>query len=67
VKAPQWRGVARHLIRHAIDIATTAGASRLDLTASVEKVAARTLYESLEFQERKTGSFRLPLAPSSRN
>jgi len=54
-------------MRHAIDIATTAGASRLDLTASVEKVAARTLYESLGFQERKTGSFRLPLAPSSRN
>ncbi len=36
VVARNWRrrGVARHLMRHAIDIATTAGASRLDLTAS---------------------------------
>jgi ribosomal protein S18 acetylase RimI-like enzyme len=69
VVARNWRrrGVARHLMRHAMDIATTAGASRLDLTASNEKVAARTLYESLGFQERETGSFRLPLAPSSRN
>jgi GNAT superfamily N-acetyltransferase len=68
VVARNWRrrGVARHLMRHAIDIATTAGASRLDLTANDEKVAARTLYGSLGFQERETGSFRLPLAPSSR-
>jgi len=66
VVAADWRrrGVARHLMRHAIDIAVTAGASRLDLTASYEKVAARALYLSLGFQERETGSFRLPLAPS---
>jgi ribosomal protein S18 acetylase RimI-like enzyme len=66
VVARDWRrrGVARHLMRHAIGIATTVGASRLDLTASGEKVAARTLYESLGFQERETGAFRLPLAPS---
>ena len=64
VVARSWRrrGVARHLMRHAIEIATTAGASRLDLTASDKKVAARTLYGSLGFQERETGSFRLPLA-----
>ena len=54
-------------MRHAIDIATTAGASRLDLTASDEKVAARTLYGSLGFHERDTGNFRLPLALSRRN
>ena len=58
---------AVQLMRHAIDIATTAGASRLDLTASNEKLAARTLYRSLGFQERETGNFRLPLAPSTRN
>jgi ribosomal protein S18 acetylase RimI-like enzyme len=69
VVARNWRrrGVARHLMRHAIDIAKIAGASRLDLTASVEKVAARTLYGSLGFQERETGSFRLPVALSSCN
>jgi GNAT superfamily N-acetyltransferase len=68
VVARGWRrrGVARDLMRHAIDLATTAGASRLDLTASDAKVAARTLYGSLGFQERETGSFRLPLAPSRR-
>ena len=66
VVAVDWRrrGVARHLMRHAIDIAVTAGASRIDLTASYEKVAARALYLSRGFQERETGSFRLPLAPS---
>lgn len=66
VVARAWRrrGVARQLMRHAIDVAATAGASRLDLTASYEKVAARALYLSLGFQERETGSFRLPLAPS---
>jgi GNAT superfamily N-acetyltransferase len=65
VVARVWRrrGVARSLMRHAIDVATTAGASRLDLTASDKKVAARQLYASLGFQERETGSFRLPLAP----
>jgi N-acetylglutamate synthase len=69
VVARDWRrrGVARRLMRHAIDIATTAGASRLDLTAIDEKVVARTLYASLGLQERETGSFRLSLAPSSRN
>jgi ribosomal protein S18 acetylase RimI-like enzyme len=66
--ASNWRrrGVARHLTRHAIDIARAAGASRLDLTANDQKVAARTLYGSLGFQERDTGNFRLPLAPGSR-
>ena len=69
VVARSWRGrgVARQLMRHAIDIATTACASRLDLTASDEKVAARTLYGSLGFHERETGNFRLPLAPSTRH
>jgi len=67
VVARDWRrrGVARHLMRHAINIALTAGASRLDLTASDKKAAARALYRSLGFQERETGSFRLPLATST--
>jgi ribosomal protein S18 acetylase RimI-like enzyme len=64
VVARDWRrrGVAHRLMRHAIDTATAAGASRLDLTASDAKVAARALYRSLGFHERATGSFRLPLA-----
>jgi len=68
VVAGDWRrrGVARRLMRHAIAVATSAGASRLELTASAEKVAAQALYDSLGFQRRNTGSFRLPLAPIGR-
>ena len=63
VVALDWRrrGVARLLMRHAIEVATAAGASRLDLTANDTKAAARTLYRSLGFTERETGSFRLRL------
>ena len=61
VVAPDWRrrGVARQLMRHAIEVATAAGASRIDLTAGDSKTAARSLYRSLGFTERETGSFRL--------
>ena len=55
------RGVGRALVRHAIEQAEAAGASRIDLTANDDKQAARALYNSLGFQERHTGSFRLPL------
>ncbi len=63
VVAPAWRrrGVARELVRHAIDVANAAGAARIDLTASEGKAAAGSLYESLGFQARETGSFRLHL------
>ena len=63
VVAPEWRrrGIARRLVEHAVEIALAAGASRLDLTASEAKGAARTLYASLGFEERETGSFRLAL------
>ena len=68
VVAPGWRGrgIARAMMRHAIGVATAAGASRLDLTASGEKAAARALYGSLGFLERETGSFRLPLQGQGR-
>lgn len=61
---PAWRrrGIARALMQHAIGQAAAAGASRIDLTANSEKDAARSLYESLGFKLRETGSFRLPLA-----
>jgi ribosomal protein S18 acetylase RimI-like enzyme len=68
VVAPEWRrrGVARRLMAHAIEVATAAGASRLDLTAGEGKAAARALYRELGFRERETGSFRLPLADGRR-
>ena len=63
VVAPGWRRrrIGRALVRHAIEQAEAAGASRIDLTANDDKQAGRALYKSLGFQERDTGSFRLPL------
>ena len=64
VVAPNWRrrGIGRALVRHALEQAEAAGASRVDLTANLEKQGGRALYESLGFQERDTGSFRLHIA-----
>ncbi len=59
------RGIGRALLRHAIEQAEEAGASRIDLTAREEKQAGRALYESFGFQERDTGSFRLHIAARS--
>lgn len=63
VVAPAWRrrGIGRALIVHAIEEAVLAGASRIDLTANREKTGGCALYESLGFQLRDTGTFRLPL------
>lgn len=55
------RGIGRALVRHAVEQARAAGASRIDLTASDEKQAGRALYRSLGFQRRETVSFRLSL------
>jgi ribosomal protein S18 acetylase RimI-like enzyme len=65
---PAWRrrGIARVLMQDAIEQAAAAGASRIDLTANSEKVGARSLYESLGFKLRETGTFRLPLAERTR-
>jgi ribosomal protein S18 acetylase RimI-like enzyme len=63
VVGPEWRrrGIGRALVRHAIERAEAAGASRVDLTASAGKAAGRHLYESLGFQPRRTTSFRLSI------
>ena len=63
VVAPGWRrrGIGRALVGHAIEQAEAAGASRIDLTANDDKQAGRADYKSLGFEERDTGSFRLPL------
>lgn len=60
---PEWRrrGIGRALVQHAIQQARSAGASRIDLTASERKQAGRALYESLGFVRRETGAFRLSL------
>src|SRR3954462_14754595 len=63
VVAPDCRrqGVGRALVRHAIECAEAAGASRIDLTAGDAKTAGRSLYESLGFRRRDTANFRLLL------
>lgn len=59
----EWRrhGIGRALVRHAIQQARAAGASRIDLTANDNKPAAHALYASLGFERRDTEAFRLPL------
>ena len=63
VVASDWRrrGIGRALMRHAIEQARAAGASRIDLAAGPTKEAGHALYRSLGFQERDTSSFRLSL------
>ena len=63
VVAPEARrrGIGRALVRHALECAVATGASRVDLTAGPGKAAGRSLYESLGFRERDTGSYRLDL------
>jgi ribosomal protein S18 acetylase RimI-like enzyme len=41
------RGIGRALIQHAIEQATAAGASRVDLTANSRKQAGHALYRSV--------------------
>lgn len=59
------RGIGRALVRHAIEQAAAAGASRIDLTANDEKQAGCGLYHSLGFRQRDTRSLRLNLAAPS--
>jgi ribosomal protein S18 acetylase RimI-like enzyme len=59
------RGIGRALVRHAIEQAAAAGASRIDLTANDDKQAGRGLYHSLGFRQRDTRSLRLNLAAPS--
>lgn len=68
VVAHPWRrqGIGRALVRHAIERAEAAGASRIDLTANEAKDSGRALYQSLGFQQRDTASFRLRVSARTR-
>lgn len=51
------RGVARALMRAALEFAQTAGANGVALTANPKREAAQYLYQSLGFERRETNSY----------
>ncbi|MBI4761192.1 MAG: GNAT family N-acetyltransferase [Chloroflexota bacterium] len=55
------KGVAKALMRSAIEIARLAGANGVSLTSNPQRVAANRLYLSLGFQKRETNAYFLPL------
>lgn len=65
VVAPESRGmgIGRALVEYAIERASDAGASRVDLTARATKQAAHALYRSLGFEQRETLLLRRLIGP----
>jgi ribosomal protein S18 acetylase RimI-like enzyme len=57
--AARGRGAARMLVRHALRIASEAGARDVDLTARPERTEAVALYRSLGFARRATDVYRM--------
>jgi len=56
----RW-GIGRALVNEAIEWARKMGASKVDLTSSMEKEAAHAFYESLGFEIRQTYPYRFYL------
>ena len=52
------QGVGEALTRHAVDLATAAGARTVDLTSRPSREAANALYAKLGFQLRETNVYR---------
>jgi len=51
------RGIGEMLMRHAIDLARTAGAEGVTLTSNPRREAANLLYQSMGFELRKTNPY----------
>lgn len=51
------RGIAKALMRHAIDLAGQAGAGVLALSSNPTREAANKLYQSMGFERRETNSY----------
>jgi GNAT superfamily N-acetyltransferase len=54
-------GVGRALVERAIELATDAGAGKVDLTSRPERESAHRLYETMGFEERTTTVYRRQL------
>lgn len=52
------QGIGEALIRHALQVAVTAGARTVDLTSRPEREAANRLYARLGFERRETNVYR---------
>lgn len=50
-------GIGEALVRHAIDLASQAGANGVSLTSNQQRVAANLLYLSMGFELRKTNPY----------
>jgi ribosomal protein S18 acetylase RimI-like enzyme len=56
------RGIGEALLREAVELAARAGASRVNLTSTPDRVAANRLYQRLGFEPRTTNVYRLELS-----
>src|SRR3989339_365803 len=54
-------GLGKKIMEKLIEIGKKNGAKKIDLTSNPSRIEARNLYESLGFQLRNTGIFRLKL------
>lgn len=55
------KGIAKALMRSAVEIAREAGANGVALTSNPQRMEANRLYLSLGFQKRETNAYFLPL------
>lgn len=55
------KGIAKALMRSAVEIALEAGANGVALTSNPQRVEANRFYLSLGFQKRETNAYFLPL------
>ena len=60
-EAARGRGTGEALLREAVELAAMAGASRVNLTSTTDRVAANRLYQRLGFEPRTTNVYRLEL------
>lgn len=58
-EAYRGHGIAKQLMKQAIDLAKEKGAAYIDLTARPERVAGNSLYEKFGFKKRETNVYRL--------
>jgi ribosomal protein S18 acetylase RimI-like enzyme len=61
-EAARGRGIGEALLREAVELAARAGASRVNLTSTPDRVTANRLYQRLGFEPRTTNVYRLELS-----